>query len=86
MQHRPKNLRSTPASHSRTVAHAKREPSAPADAEPLDADALRALAWLARGEPESEIVFDEIAPRQTTEELAQFKPHSYVREPRKKEG
>jgi hypothetical protein len=47
----------------------------------LDADAIRALAWLARGEPENEIVFDEAAPKQTPEELALFEPFSYVRKP-----
>jgi len=46
---------------------------------PTDAAAQRALAWLERGQPNAEIVFDETAPRQTPEELAQFEPESLCR-------
>jgi len=44
---------------------------------PADAAAVRALAWLARGEPEHEIIYDEAAPKQTPEELAAFRKASY---------
>jgi hypothetical protein len=43
----------------------------------LDPAAARALAWLARGEPQDDIVYDEAAPRQTPEELAAFRKAGY---------
>jgi hypothetical protein len=46
---------------------------------PTDDAARRALAWIERGQPDSEIVFDEEAPKQTPEELAQFKSASLRR-------
>jgi hypothetical protein len=47
---------------------------------PTDADAARALAWLARGKPQSEIVHDNGAPKQTKADLAKFRQASYRRE------
>jgi hypothetical protein len=48
---------------------------------PTDDAARRALAWLERGQPDAEIVFDEAAPKQTPEELAQFQRASLRRKP-----
>ncbi len=45
---------------------------------PQDAEARNALAWLARGMPDDEIVYDDNAPRLTKEQLAQFEPASLV--------
>ncbi len=48
--------------------------SSPADP---DVAAARALEWLARGEPQNEIVYDESAPKQTPKELADFQKAGY---------
>lgn len=40
---------------------------------PTDPGALQALAWLDRGQPQGEILYDEDSPKQTREELAQFR-------------
>lgn len=54
-------------------------PGAPCTAgEPRDADALDALAWMERGMPDEEIVYDEDAPRLTKEQLAEFRPARFV--------
>ncbi len=50
-----------------------------AGAMPTDADAQRALAWLARGKPEAEIVHDDAAPAQDKADLAKFRPAFYRR-------
>ena len=47
----------------------------------VDADALRALAWLERGQPDAEIVYDDDVPRQTAAELREFRPASYIKKP-----
>jgi hypothetical protein len=46
---------------------------------PMDADAQRALAWVARGKPQSEIVHDDTVPKQSHADLAQFQRVSYRR-------
>jgi hypothetical protein len=46
---------------------------------PADADAQRALAWLDRGKPQAEIVYDASTPRQSRADLAGFRPASYRR-------
>ena len=46
---------------------------------PTDADAQRALAWVARGKPQSEIVHDDTVPKQSPADLAQFQQTSYRR-------
>ncbi len=45
---------------------------------PADADAQRALAWLARG-PQAEIVPDDAVPPQSKADLAKFRPASIKR-------
>ena len=47
---------------------------------PHDADAERAMAWLQRGMPQDEIVYDDAVPRQSATELAKFRPAGYRRE------
>jgi hypothetical protein len=79
MQKPMKRLHSPATTHSPTVDSTSSEPDVP-----LDADALRALAWLKRGQPASEIVYDDDAPKQTDSELALFRPASYVRKQTKK--
>jgi hypothetical protein len=44
---------------------------------PVDPSAERALAWLSRGEPPEETVCDDDAPKQTPDQLAQFRKASY---------
>lgn len=46
---------------------------------PADPAAQRALAWLSRGEPREEIVYDDDAPKQTPELLAEFRRAGYRR-------
>jgi hypothetical protein len=46
---------------------------------PEDADAQRALAWVQRGKPHAEIVFDDAVPQQSKADLKTFKPASYRR-------
>jgi hypothetical protein len=45
----------------------------------VDADALRALAFIQRGRPQAEIVPDDATPFQTAEELAAFRKAGYRR-------
>lgn len=45
---------------------------------PQDPDARDALGWLERGMPDDEIVYDDAAPRLTKEQLAEFKPASFM--------
>ena len=52
---------------------------AKAPAVPTDADAQRALEWLARGKPQADIVHDHTAPAQDKSDLAKFRPASYRR-------
>jgi hypothetical protein len=59
-----------PAARAGTVAAART---------PEDADAQRALAWLERGKPAKEIVFDDAVPQQSKADLAKFRPASYRR-------
>ena len=51
-----------------------------ADAVPSDADAQRALAWLARKKPQAEIVHDDAVPKQSKADLAKFRRISYRRD------
>lgn len=51
---------------------------------PRDEDARDALAWLERGMPDDEIVYDDDAPRLTKEQLAEFEPASFVIRQRRK--
>ncbi len=44
---------------------------------PADPAAQRALAWLSRGEPPEEIVYDDDAPKQTPEQIAEFRKAGY---------
>lgn len=55
--------------------------SAPPVADPLptDADAVRALAWLARTAPGDAIVYDDAVPKQGKSELSLFQKASYRR-------
>ena len=46
-------------------------------AQPTDADAQRALAWVARGQPQGEIAYDETAPKQGKADLRRFRRASY---------
>ncbi len=46
---------------------------------PSDADARRAMEWMKRAQPQAEVVYDEVAPKQTWEELARFRPVPYRR-------
>jgi hypothetical protein len=55
------------------------KPAAKAQPLPTDADAQRALAWVARGQPQAEITYDEAAPKQTEADLARFHPMAYRR-------
>jgi hypothetical protein len=64
-----------PPKKARRVARVKQSPGEM----PTDADAVRALAWLARGKPQAEIVHDNAAPRQTKADLAKFRQASYRR-------
>lgn len=50
-----------------------------ASATPTDADAQRALAWLARGKPQADIVHGDAVPSQGKADLAKFRPASYRR-------
>ncbi len=42
-----------------------------------DADAQRVLAWLKRGKPGKEVVFDDAVPAQSEADLAKFRATSY---------
>ncbi len=55
------------------------EATAKAAAMPTDADAQRALAGLARGKPQADIVHDDAVPTQNKADLAKFRPASYRR-------
>lgn len=46
----------------------------------MDADAVRALAWLKRGKPRAEIAHDDAVPSQTPADLKLFRKASYRRE------
>jgi len=46
---------------------------------PEDADAQRALEWLARGRPQAKITHDDATPAQTQTDLKKFRPASYRR-------
>jgi len=48
-------------------------------ARPLTADdaARRALAWLQREMPDSDIAYDDLAPRQSEADLSNFRPASF---------
>ena len=46
---------------------------------PEDADAQRALAWLQRGKPGKEVVFDDAVLAQSEADLGTFRPASYRR-------
>ena len=61
---------------------ARRPAKAPRKAEPVpsDADARRALAWLARKKPQAEIVHDDAVPKQSKADLAKFRRISYRRD------
>lgn len=63
---------------------APRAVSRPAAKLPQDAAALDAVAWMERGMPDEEIVYDEDAPRLTKEQLAEFKPARFVFPQRRK--
>ena len=60
----------------------RRKASSLPGGEPADVDARRALAWLERGQPQGEIVYDDAVPRQDAAELAKFRPASYRRNKR----
>lgn len=52
----------------------------PTDEEvPTDPAALRALAWLDRGQPQEEIIYDEDSPKQSPKELGLFRRASLRR-------
>ena len=44
---------------------------------PTDLDAIRAIEWVKRGKPSSDIKPDDDVPEQTSSELAEFKKCSY---------
>lgn len=54
-------------------------PVAAPPAAPLDADAERALAWLARGKPQADILYDDAVPPQTAADRDAFAKASYRR-------
>ena len=70
------------------VAHAGRKAASPSPRSaaglPQDAAALDALAWMERGMPDGEIVYDEDTPRLSKEQLAEFKPARFVFSQRRK--
>jgi hypothetical protein len=63
----------------RTRRPAARQGSASAAPVATDADAQRALSWLARDKPQAEITRDDATPAQTQTDLKKFRPASYRR-------
>ena len=49
-------------------------PTAPPSPDLTDPAVAHALAWVSRGMPEGEIVYDDDAPKLTQEQLAEFEP------------
>ncbi|MBF0332100.1 MAG: hypothetical protein HQL38_20180 [Alphaproteobacteria bacterium] len=45
--------------------------------DPLAAARAKAVAWVRRGMPDDEIVYDEQAPKLTEEQLEEFEPASF---------
>jgi hypothetical protein len=61
---------------------AEQTASAP-NAVPTDDAALRALAWLDRGQPDAEVVYDETVPKQTPQDLKHFERRRLVKTKRR---
>lgn len=80
MMKRTRSSATTPSARARrNRPSAARQGRTPAVPVPEDADAQRALAWLERGKPRSELVPDEAVPAQSKVDLEKCRPASYRR-------